>query len=144
MDKEGRVPLPKSVREDLGKTVVIAPDPANDIFLNVFRVDEFEEWVDSLLADDGGYDEDNIDHHDMDVYFSENSATLDVDSANRIAIPEQFQELAKLGRELYIFGRRGKVVVCDKELRDAQRAESGFDPSRIMKKKTRTDPPVPQ
>jgi MraZ protein len=142
MDKEGRVPLPKSVREDLGKTVVIAPDPANDIFLNVFRADEFEEWLDSLWAADGGYDEDNIDHHNMDVYFTENAATLDVDSASRIAIPEQFQELAKLGKELYIFGRRGKVVICDKELRDRQREESSFDPSRIMKRKTQTDPPA--
>jgi DNA-binding transcriptional regulator/RsmH inhibitor MraZ len=137
VDKEGRAPIPKSMRADLGKKVVLAPDMVNENFLNLFRQDEFEDWLDSFANAGEGLNDLYEDEYDLDTWYAENAATLEVDSANRIAIPEELRERVGLGKEIYFMGRKGKIIISDKLYIDNRKYTA--PPKMVLNKRTRTD-----
>jgi MraZ protein len=114
LDVKGRVSLPSKFRKEFETdSLVLAPGPNHEI--SVFTMDSFNEWLDSLFDEEGGFNSKNATHVKRRRFFANQAAFADVDKAGRINIPQNHIDWAGLDKTVLVSGDVDHVSLWDKD-----------------------------
>lgn len=123
LDAKGRLSLPPAFRKQFDEQVRVLPAPEKELdALYVFTEDTFKAWLDDVFRAKGGYDPTNGEHRMVREALNGQAATLDIDSAARISLPEPYRAQAGLDREVTIVGNGDRLVVWDRAKHEARQA----------------------
>ncbi len=116
IDPKGRISLPAGYRKELGGSdLIVVPSPT-DKALYVFNPESFEEWLDSLFDRSGGFNPRSRKDVVIRQRILASAATLVIDSAGRINVPNEMREYAHLNKDVSVAGNYDHVEIWDAEL----------------------------
>lgn len=134
LDAKGRLSLPANLRKQLPDRVCVMPAPDVDA-LYVFTEEAHGAWVDSVFeSQDGGYDPTDPEHAQVREMLFAMAITLDIDSAARISIPEDYRSEKGLEREVTVVGNDDRLEIWDREKWEARRKASASMLSNFFSK----------
>ena len=81
--------------------------------LYVFEDEAFESWVDSLFAQNGGYQSNNVQHAKMRKILNSRANDVAIDSAGRIGLPAGQRQIAGLDKDVVLVGDSDHFEVWD-------------------------------
>lgn len=115
LDAKGRLSLPPAFKKQLDDSVRVLPAPEREVdALYVFTEDAFKAWLDSVFEAKGGYDPTNAQHRTVREQLNAAAASIDIDSAARIGLPEPARAEAHLDREVTVVGNGDRLVIWDR------------------------------
>lgn len=125
LDAKGRLSLPATFRKGLEERVRVIPAPEKEVdALYVFTEEAFKAWIDSVFERKGGFDPTNMQHRMVKQELYGQANTLEIDSASRISLPEDFRRQVGLTREVTVVGLEDHIAVWDRATRAASRAQA--------------------
>ncbi|MBM6778600.1 division/cell wall cluster transcriptional repressor MraZ [Collinsella tanakaei] len=124
LDAKGRLSLPAALRDDLPSRVRILPAPDVEA-VYVFPEDRYEAWVMSLFEkQERGFDRRNLDDQKLMRVLNSMATPAEIDSANRIALPESYRSKKHLDREVTVIGNTDHLEIWDRETWNQTQAET--------------------
>ena len=120
VDAKGRLSLPASFRRVLSTELVVSFYPGSqshpeDVYLNVFQEDDFNRWVDKIIAKrtSGDFDETISDHTRLRRVLKRLAVNVVVDAAGRIMLPTELRERAGIDHDVVVAGNGDRFEVWD-------------------------------
>ncbi|MGN0035382.1 MAG: division/cell wall cluster transcriptional repressor MraZ [Coriobacteriales bacterium] len=110
LDAKGRIALPAPFRKVLPDKVILVKGLHEALF--VFTEDEFEEWLNGFFGE-GGFDQSNPRHDQIDTMIRGGSFETSIDSAGRVTIPAKLREDTHLKKSVTIIGKGGHIEMWD-------------------------------
>ncbi len=107
IDNKNRLSIPAAIRNQLGKSVVISK--GFDGSLNLRTPEEFQVYASKLLS----LSQTKLNTRTIQRQLLANAAEIDIDSANRILIPANLIQEAKLQTSVTIIGLGNKLEIWD-------------------------------
>lgn len=105
IDNKNRLSIPAAIRNQLGKSVVISK--GFDGSLNLRTPEEFQVYASKLLS----LSQTKLNTRTIQRQLLANAAEIDIDSANRILIPANLIQEAKLQTSVTIIGLGNKLEI---------------------------------
>ena len=109
IDNKNRLSIPAVIRNQLGKSVVISK--GFDGSLNLRTPEEFQIYASKLLS----LSQTKLNTRTIQRQLLANAAEIDIDSANRILIPANLIQEAKLQTAVTIIGLGNKLEIWDSQ-----------------------------
>lgn len=112
-DDKNRLNLPSKIANKFDRHIVIV-SKGFDGCLEVRSKNDFEMWTNQILS----YSQNKKDARILARQILANSIELEIDSANRILIPEVLKQLAHLKKNVTIIGLGNKLEIWDEKMYD--------------------------
>lgn len=112
-DDKNRLNLPSKIANKFDRHIVIV-SKGFDGCLEVRCKNDFELWTNQILS----YSQNKKDARILARQILANSIELEIDSANRILIPEVLKQLAHLKKNVTIIGLGNKLEIWDEKMYD--------------------------
>lgn len=112
-DDKNRLNLPSKIANKFDRHIVIV-SKGFDGCLEVRSKNDFELWTNQILS----YSQNKKDARILARQILANSIELEIDSANRILIPEVLKQLAHLKKNVTIIGLGNKLEIWDEKMYD--------------------------
>ena len=122
IDAKGRLSLPAKFRKKLPEELVALLEPFGRC-LYVFDEEGFEDYVDGLFEQKGGYNPRSLEDIELRSQISERAVDVTIDSAGRINLPAGLRDAAGIDKEVELVGNRGYFEVWDVKRRAEERAK---------------------
>lgn len=119
IDEKNRLNLPSKIASKFDKHIVIV-SKGFDGCLEVRGKNDFDLWSNQILS----YSQNKKDARILARQILANSIELEIDSANRILIPEVLKQLAHLKRDVIIVGLGNKLEIWNDKMYDKFIAET--------------------
>jgi len=112
IDSKGRVSLPAKYRRLLPEDLVVTKSP-DDRFpaLVIYSSDDFENWMDAVLASKGGYRATSRNHDNVINKYYEDAEDVKIDGVGRILIPAELREYAGIEKDVVFSGARDRLII---------------------------------
>lgn len=114
--------MPSTFRKILPDELVITISPENS-YLMVFTPEDYEEWVASLFADEGGYQPTNMTHRDRRRFINARTKDVELDGAGRIGISAEHRQTAGLDKDVVLIGDTDHLEIWDAKRLDKHHAQ---------------------
>jgi MraZ protein len=110
LEQKGRLSVPKSFRETLGKEPVLTQGLEGCLFL--FSKQEWETTIDGVVKQPLTTKK----SRDWARYLSNTAVVSEPDNLGRILIPDYMQNFAKLTKRVVVVGSLNRVEIWDQEV----------------------------
>ncbi|MCQ2543739.1 MAG: division/cell wall cluster transcriptional repressor MraZ [Lachnospiraceae bacterium] len=117
MDSKGRVILPVKFRESIGETFIIVKG-IKDCLL-IYPMDEWQKFAEKLDR----LDMNKANHRAYKRHFLGSSVETELDSLERLTIPQNLRKFAELEKELVFLGQGSYIEVWAKNKLEEVTAE---------------------
>ena len=121
-DQVNRMAIPPQFREHLKKGAVIVKSVHNDPCLVIFPLADWERFSASVTASYTGRDQARAERK-----LANRSERVNLDSAGRIMVKDDFKAFAKLDREALVVGVAGRIELWNQAEWDAYNADDNKD-----------------
>ena len=118
LDSKNRLTIPSTLRNQLGKTVVISK--GFDGSLNLRTPEEFKLYAEKLLA----LSQTKISTRTITRQLLANASEIDIDSANRVLIPSNLLNEASIQTSVTIIGLGNKLELWNSDQYEKFKSES--------------------
>jgi len=112
LDAKGRLSLPSDFRKQLPLDLKITESPSDD-GLYVFTVEQYQEWLDALFEDEGGYNARDKKHIKLRKLINARTRNVEIDGSGRIGIIAEMREKAGLKKDVVIVGDTDHFEIWD-------------------------------
>ena len=120
IDAKGRINFPSALLRQLPEGAVDKMVLKADIYkrcLILYTMEEWERQIEIIRAKINSF---NPKHADFIRGFYKGTAEVKVDTGNRILIPANLSEYARIDKDVYLFGQDRKIEIWAKEVYNEQ------------------------
>jgi division/cell wall cluster transcriptional repressor MraZ len=145
LDSKNRVQLPAIWKKGLPEDLMLVPFTAHDEFhsIRVFPKEGFATFLEAIFASDGGFQFGDQDHNDLRAAFTMDARQAPLDSAGRIIIPVELQELVGLDKDVVAAGEWDYLSLWSPEMHRRYKEQAKAKAKAAFRSTRSAQPPQP-